>query len=323
MVHAIVVEKGRPTELREVDDEVLGQGDVDVDVAWSSLNYKDGLALRGDPGVVRTDPLVPGIDLVGTVTASRDDRFATGDDVVLTGAGLGEIRAGGYASRAHVDGASLVHLPDGLDARRAAALGTAGVTAALSVLRLERDVAPGAGPVVVTGASGGVGSLTVALLASRGHEVVASTGRPEGTDWLRRLGASDVVDRASLADEGRPVQRPRWAGGVDSVGSRTLATVLAQTRWGGTVTACGLAAGSDLPMTVLPFILRSVTLAGVDSVQAPLAARHEAWRLLADHVDRDLLDELTTETDLAGVLDLGPEILAGRVRGRTVVRVGA
>ena len=321
MVHAIVVEKGRPAELREVDDDVLGRGDVDVDVAWSSLNYQDGLALRGDPGVVRADPLVPGIDLVGTVTTSRDGRFAAGDEVVLTGAGLGETRAGGYAPRAHVDGASLVHLPQGLDARRAAALGTAGVTAALSVLRLERDVAPGNGPVVVTGASGGVGSLAVTLLAARGHEVVAVTGRPSGADWLRRLGASDVVDRSELAEPGRPVQGQRWAGGVDGVGSHVLANVLAQTRWGGTVTACGLAAGSDLPTTVLPFVLRGVTLAGIDSVQAPADARGAAWALLARHVDPRLLDDLTDETDLAGVLDLGPEILAGRVRGRTVVRV--
>ena len=322
MVHAIVVEEGRPAELREVDEQVLGEGDVELDVAWSSLNYKDALALSGDPGVVRTSPLVPGIDVVGTVTASRDGRFAASDAVVLTGAGAGETRAGGYAERARVDGASLVHLPAAIDARRAAAIGTAGLTAMLSVLRLERDVAPGSGPVVVTGAAGGVGSVAVALLARLGHEVVASTGRPEHADLLRELGASDVVDRAELSEPGRPVQRPRWAGGVDCVGSTTLASVLAQTRWGGTVTACGLAQGSDLPTTVLPFILRGVTLAGVDSVQAPLALRQEAWGRLAIDLDLDLLDGLTTEVGLDEVVALGPEILAGRVRGRTVVRVG-
>ena len=323
MVHAIVVEEGRPAELREVDEQVLGEGDVELDVAWSSLNYKDALALSGDPGVVRTSPLVPGIDVVGTVTASRDGRFAASDAVVLTGAGAGETRAGGYAERARVDGASLVHLPAAIDARRAAAIGTAGLTAMLSVLRLERDVAPGSGPVVVTGAAGGVGSVAVALLARLGHEVVASTGRPEHADRLRELGASDVVDRAELSEPGRPVQRPRWAGGVDCVGSTTLASVLAQTRWGGTVTACGLAQGSDLPTTVLPFILRGVTLAGIDSVQAPLALRQEAWDRLATDLDPDLLDALTAEVPLDEVLPLGPEILAGRVRGRTVVRVGA
>ena len=322
MVHAIVVEEGRPAELREVDEQVLGEGDVELDVAWSSLNYKDALALSGDPGVARTSPLVPGIDVVGTVTASRDGRFAAGDAVVLTGAGAGETRAGGYAERARVDGGSLVHLPAAIDARRAAAIGTAGLTAMLSVLRLERDVAPGSGPVVVTGAAGGVGSVAVALLARLGHEVVASTGRPEQTGWLRQLGASDVVDRAELAEPGRPVQRPRWAGGIDCVGSTTLASVLAQTRRGGTVTACGLAQGSDLPTTVLPFILRGVTLAGIDSVQAPLALRQEAWGRLATDLDLDLLDGLTTEVGLDEVVALGPEILAGRVRGRTVVRVG-
>jgi len=322
MVHAIVVEEGRPAELREVDEQVLGEGDVELDVAWSSLNYKDALALSGDPGVARTSPLVPGIDVVGTVTASRDGRFAAGDAVVLTGAGAGETRAGGYAERARVDGGSLVHLPAAIDARRAAAIGTAGLTAMLSVLRLERDVAPGSGPVVVTGAAGGVGSVAVALLARLGHEVVASTGRPEQTGWLRELGASDVVDRAELAEPGRPVQRPRWAGGIDCVGSTTLASVLAQTRRGGTVTACGLAQGSDLPTTVLPFILRGVTLAGIDSVQAPLALRQEAWDRLATDLDLDLLDGLTSEVGLDEVVALGPEILAGRVRGRTVVRVG-
>ena len=323
MVHAIVVEKGRPTELREVDEAVLGQGDVEVDVAWSSLNYKDALAMAGEPGVARTSPLVPGIDVVGTVTTSRDDRFAPGDEVVLTGAGAGETRAGGYAERALLDGASLVHLPAGLTARRAAAIGTAGLTAMLSVLRLERDVSPGDGPVVVTGAAGGVGSVAVALLARLGHEVVASTGRPDEAGWLRDLGAREVVDRAELSGAEGALQRARWAGGIDSVGSTTLASVLAQTRWGGTVTACGLAQGSDLPTTVLPFILRGVTLAGVDSVQAPLPLRQRAWDRLATDLDPDLLDALTSEVPLDEVLPLGPEILAGRVRGRTVVRVGA
>lgn len=321
-MRAVVVEKGRPAALRQVDRAFLGQGDVVVDVAWSSLNYKDGMALAGDPGVVRTSPLVPGIDLVGTVAESSSADWSPGDQVLLTGAGIGESRHGGWAEQAVVDGSSLVAVPQGISPRQAAAVGTAGFTAMLSVLRLERDVRPGDGDVVVTGAAGGVGSVAIAVLSGLGYSVTASSGRAdEQRGYLTRLGAAAVVDRGELDRPGRPVQSTRWAGGVDSVGSHTLANVLAQTSWGGTVTACGLAQGSDLPTTVLPFILRGVSLAGIDSVQAPPELRREAWGRLAADLDLELLDELTTEIGLADVVDHGPQILAGAVRGRIVVDV--
>jgi acrylyl-CoA reductase (NADPH) len=318
----VVVEKGRPAALQQVGQAFLGQGDVVVDVAWSSLNYKDGMALSGDPGIVRTSPLVPGIDLVGTVAESSSADWAPGDQVLLNGAGIGESRHGGYAEQAVVDATSLVAVPEGISPRQAAAIGTAGFTAMLSVLRLERDVRPGDGDVVVTGAAGGVGSVAIALLSGLGYTVTASSGRAdEHRDYLRRLGAASVVGRSELDQPGRPVQSPRWAGAVDSVGSHTLANVLAQTSWGGTVTACGLAQGSDLPTTVLPFILRGVSLAGINSVDAPVSLRREAWGRLAADLDLGLLDELTTEIALADVVDHGPRIVAGSVRGRVVVDV--
>lgn len=308
--------------MQQVDRGFLGEGDVVVDVAWSSLNYKDGMALAGDPGIVRTAPLVPGIDLVGTVAESSSADWSPGDQVLLNGAGIGESRHGGFAEQAVVDGGSLVAVPPGISPRQAAAVGTAGFTAMLSVLRLERDVRPGDGEVVVTGAAGGVGSVAIALLSGLGYSVTASSGRAaEQRDYLTGLGASTVVDRNELAGPGRPVQSARWAGGVDSVGSHTLANVLAQTAWGGTVAACGLAQGSDLPTTVLPFILRNVTLAGVNSVDAPVELRREAWRRLASDLDLDLLDGLTTEIALADVVEHGPRIVEGAVRGRVVVDV--
>ncbi|MBD8660658.1 oxidoreductase [Frigoribacterium sp. CFBP 8754] len=321
-MRAVVVESDRPASVREIEQEFLGTGDVVVDVAWSSLNYKDGMALAGDPGVARTLPLVPGIDLVGTVATSASPAVSPGDLVVLNGAGVGESRHGGFAERAVVDAGSLVLVPEGVSARQAAAIGTAGFTAMLSVLRLERDVRPGDGEVVVTGAAGGVGSVAIALLSRLGYSVTASSGRvDELGGYLRGLGATTVVDRSELAEAGRPVQRARWAGGIDSVGSTTLASVLAQTRWGGTVTACGLAQGADLPTSVLPFILRAVSLAGVNSVDAPVELRREAWARLATDLDLDLLDSMTTEVGLSEVVELGPRIVAGSVRGRTVVDV--
>jgi acrylyl-CoA reductase (NADPH) len=321
-MRAVVVESDRPASVREIEQEFLGTGDVVVDVAWSSLNYKDGMALAGDPGVARTLPLVPGIDLVGTVATSASPAVSPGDLVVLNGAGIGESRHGGFAERAVVDAGSLVLVPEGVSARQAAAVGTAGFTAMLSVLRLERDVSPGDGEVVVTGAAGGVGSVAIALLSRLGYSVTASSGRVDELGaYLRGLGATTVVDRSELAEAGRPVQRARWAGGIDSVGSTTLASVLAQTRWGGTVTACGLAQGADLPTSVLPFILRAVSLAGVNSVDAPVELRREAWARLATDLDLDLLDSMTTEVGLSEVVELGPRIVAGSVRGRTVVDV--
>lgn len=326
MTRAVVVAQDETARLREVDDDFLrqgaGTGDAVIDVEWSSLNYKDGMALTGDRGVARVSPLIPGIDLVGTVRASDGaGLFDVGDSVVLNGAGIGETRHGGFSERAVADPGSLVILPEAITPRRAAAIGTAGFTAMLSVLRLEADVAPDAGDILVTGSAGGVGSIAIALLSRLGYRVVASTGRPEQADFLRGLGAAEVIDRATLGEAGKPVQRPRWAGAIDSVGSHTLANVLAQTQWGGSVTACGLAQGSDLPTTVLPFILRGVSLRGINSVDAPRSLRETAWSRLATDLDLDLLDSLTEEVSLAEVIGLAEPILGGQVRGRTVVDV--
>ncbi|ROQ37184.1 acrylyl-CoA reductase (NADPH) [Frondihabitans sp. PhB188] len=327
MTRAVVVTESASASVQDVGSEFLRPGSPDadgvtVDVEWSSLNFKDGMALTGDRGVARRLPLVPGIDVVGTVAeGDAAGRFNAGDSVVVNGAGLGETRHGGYAETAYVSAASLVELPEDITPRRAAAIGTAGFTAMLSVLRLERDVAPDDGDVLVTGSAGGVGSVSIALLARLGYRVVASTGRPEQADFLRSLGAADVIDRAELSDAGKPLQKPRWAGAVDSVGSATLANALAQTKWGGAVTACGLAQGSDLPTTVLPFILRGVSLHGINSVDAPAALRRTAWERLAVDLDLDLLDSLTDEVALGEVPGLAGEILRGRVRGRTVVDV--
>jgi acrylyl-CoA reductase (NADPH) len=332
--HAVVieqtVEKGRilehRAELRELDEDWLGEpgeGDVLIDVSHSGVNYKDGLAIAGRPGVARTSPLIPGIDVVGTVASSRDPRWNPGDRVLLNGAGLGEGRHGGLAERALVPGDRLVRVPDAFTDAQAAAIGTAGFTAMLSVLALERGgLAPASGAVLVTGAAGGVGSVAVAMLARLGHHVVASSGRAatEG-DYLRRLGAAEVIDRAELSEPGPALQKRRWAAAVDAVGGTILANVLSQTADFGTVTACGLAGGAELPTTVLPFILRGVTLAGINSVEQPRAAREEAWARLASDLDPALLDALTTEIGLGEVFETAERILAGGVRGRTVVDV--
>ncbi|MDQ1552059.1 MAG: acrylyl-CoA reductase [Actinomycetota bacterium] len=301
----------------DLADAELGEGDVTVDVEWSGINYKDGLALAGNPGVMRTSPLIPGIDLVGTVASSNSARWAVGDTVILNGWGIGETRNGGLADRAIVDGEWLVALPDGISARRAAAIGTAGFTAALSVLALGNTD----GEILVTGASGGVGSIAIALLAALGRTVVASTGSPEHRDYLLGLGASGTIDRAELEAQGRPLQKQRWHGVVDSVGGVTLANAIAQTTYGGIVTACGLVGGSDLPTTVMPFILRGVTLAGINSVECPRPTREAAWALLARDLDLDLLDSLTASIPLAGAIEAGAAILRGELRGRTVVNV--
>jgi acrylyl-CoA reductase (NADPH) len=315
---------GQSLDWVEMDEAQLMDGDVTVEVAYSSLNYKDGLALTGASPVVRRWPMVPGIDFAGRVRDSTHPDHAPGDLVVLNGWGAGETHLGGYAQLARVPGDWLVPLPAGLSEERAMGLGTAGYTAMLCVMALERHgLTPDAGPVLVTGAAGGVGSVAVALLAKLGFEVVASTGRPDTAgDHLRSLGAADVVDRAELSGPGRPLGKERWAGAVDSVGSHTLANVLAQARYGGVVAACGLAQGMDLPASVAPFILRGVTLAGVDSVMAPRAARTEAWGRLAKDMPLELLDALVTVHPLADAPRLAPEILDGKVRGRVVFRVG-
>jgi acrylyl-CoA reductase (NADPH) len=264
---------------------------------------------------MRTSPLIPGIDLVGTVAASRSSRWKTGDAVILNGWGIGETRNGGLAERAVVDGEWLVALPDRISAKRAAAIGTAGFTAALSVLALGNAD----GEILVTGASGGVGSIAIALLAALGRTVVASTGSPEHRDYLLGLGASDTIDRSELEAPGKPLQKQRWSGVVDSVGGQTLANAIAQTNYGGVVTACGLVGGSDLPTTVMPFILRGVTLAGINSVECPRPRREAAWALLARDLDLDLLDSLTTSIGLGDAVEAGAAILRGELRGRTVV----
>ena len=324
-MRAILIEsEGAAPRLVEDADESLLDGEVALDVEFSSLNYKDGMALAGK-GIARTHPLIPGIDLVGTVTESADERFSSGDAVVLNGDGIGESRHGGFATRARVRPDALVHLPSALSTRRAAAIGTAGFTAMLAVLRLEdAGLAPGDGDVLVTGASGGAGSIAVALLAGRGHRVIASTGRgQEHGEYLRSLGAAEILDRRELSEEpGRPLQSQRFTAAIDGVGSTTLANVLAQTAWGGTVAAYGLAQGPDLPTTVLPFILRGVTLAGINSVECPLPQRERAWAALAEELDTTLLDSMTTSVGLADALPAAERILAGEVRGRTVVEVG-
>ena len=301
----------------DLSDAELGAGDVTVDVEWSGINYKDGLALAGSPGAMRTSPLIPGIDLVGTVAASGSERWTIGDPVLLNGWGIGETRNGGLADRAVVDGEWLIALPATISARRAAAIGTAGLTAALSVLALgDLD-----GEVLVTGASGGVGSIAIALLAAAGHTVIASTGSPEHRDYLLGLGATDTLDRAELEAPGRPLQKQRWGGVIDSIGGTTLANAIAQTNYGGTVTACGLVGGTDIPTTVMPFILRGVTLAGINSVECPRPQREAAWQLLARDLDLGLLDSLTTSIGLGEAIDAGAAILRGALRGRTVVDV--
>jgi len=306
--------------VEDYDDDALGEGDVLVDVDYSSLNFKDGMALTGDPGVMRIDPMIPGIDLVGRVAESADPRWSPGDPVLINGQGLGETHHGGFAERARVSGDWLVRIPERIGPRRAAAIGTAGFTAMLGVLALERADALG-GDVLVTGAAGGVGSVAIAILGGLGHRVVASTGRPQEADYLLSLGAAEVIDRAPLGVPGKPLQRERWSGALDSVGSHTLANVLAQTAYSGTVATCGMAQGPDLPGSVLPFILRGVSLVGINSVYITPELRSTAWERLGTDLDLELLDRMTATIPLADVPSYASAILAGRVRGRTVVDV--
>ncbi len=315
-------DKGTTAALTQFDEAELMDGDVTVDVEWSTLNYKDGLALTGKAPVVRRFPMIAGIDFAGTVERSSHPNWKAGDKVVSTGWGLGETHLGAYAEKARVKGDWLVRLPEGMSAREAMAIGTAGFTAMLAVLALEKQgVTPGSGPVVVTGASGGVGSVATAVLAKLGYHVIASTGRMAEAPYLKSLGAAEVIDRNELSGPAKPLAKERWAGGVDSVGSTTLANLLSMTRYGGAIAACGLAAGMDLPTSVAPFILRGVCLLGIDSVMCPLAPRKAAWERLARDLDRSKLSEITHEIGLDQVLDNGPKILAGQVRGRIVVKI--
>jgi acrylyl-CoA reductase (NADPH) len=301
----------------------LMDGDVTVRISHSTINYKDGLALTGKAPVVRRWPMIPGIDFAGTVEQSSNPAFKPGDAVLLNGWGLGETHLGGYSQIARVKGDWLVPRPAAFTAAETMAIGTAGYTAMLAVMALERNgVTPARGPVLVTGAAGGVGSVAIALLAKLGFEVTASTGRLSEADYLKRLGAKDVIDRAELSAPARPIGRERWAGTIDSVGSHTLANALAMTRYGGCVAACGLAQGMDLPGSVAPFILRSVTLAGIDSVMAPKDRRLEAWSRLARDLDKAQLAAMTVTRPIADAPALAPEILAGKVRGRVVLEIG-
>ena len=325
MFKAILITKddaGYQARLQDVDDEVLPEGDVTVDVEFSTLNYKDGLAITGKSPVVRRFPLVPGIDFAGTVSESSNPAWHVGDRVILNGWGVGETHCGGLAQKARVKGEWLVALPKKFTARQAMAIGTAGYTAMLCVLALEKHgVKPADGEILVTGANGGVGSIAIALLARLGYPVVASTGRVAEADHLRALGAAEVIDRQELSSPGKPLGKERWAGVIDTVGSHTLANACATTRYHGAVAACGLAGGMDFPSSVAPFILRGITLYGIDSVMAPRSLRQEAWLRLERDLDVAKLEAITAEIALSEALAVAGELLAGKVRGRVVVDV--
>ena len=313
---------GTDAALVTLDERELPAGDVDVRIEYSSLNFKDALAITGRGAIVKRWPLVPGIDLAGVVERSAHPGWQPGDRVVVNGWGLGETHWGGLAQRARLNGDWLLALPAAYDSRQAMAVGTAGYTAALCVMALQKHgLAPGGGPVLVTGASGGVGSVAVVLLAGLGFEVAASTGRPEQAAYLRDLGATAIVERASMAAPGKPLQSERWAGVVDTVGSHTLANACAATRWNGAVAACGLAQGADLPASVLPFILRGITLYGINCVFTPNPTRTQAWALLAEHLSATKLAEMTFEIGLSQAIRASADLLDGRLHGRTVVAV--
>jgi acrylyl-CoA reductase (NADPH) len=322
---AIVIEKaeaGQKIGLADFDESNLMEGDVTVRVEWSTLNYKDGLAITARAPVVRRFPMIPGIDFAGTVETSTHPEWKAGDQVVLNGWGCGETHLGGYAEKARVNGNWLVRLPPGIGTRDAMAIGTAGYTAMLAVMALERHgLTPMSGPVVVTGAAGGVGSVAVAILSHRGFQVTASTGRPAEADYLKKLGAVEIIERKELAGPAKPLAKERFAGGIDTVGSTTLANLLSMTRYGGAVAACGLAGGMDLPTSVAPFILRGVSLLGIDSVMHPMADRRTAWRRLESELDREKLAGMTSEIGLAEVIEAGRNIVEGHVRGRIVVKI--
>ena len=325
MFKALLLEKnenGFSARETELDESRLPATGVLVQPEFSTLNYKDGLALTNRSPVVRQWPMVPGIDGAGTVLESTHADWQAGDKFIHNGWGVGETRWGCLATRARLEGDGLVKLPSAFTARQAMAIGTAGYTAMLCVMALERHgLKAGSGEVLVTGATGGVGSVAVALLAKLGHTVVAATGKTAEADYLQKLGAKSVIDRAELSAAGKPLQKERWAGVVDAVGSHTLVNALAQTRYGGAVAACGLAQGIDLPGTVMPFILRGVALLGIDSVMAPLPLRQQAWARLATDLDPTLLETMTTEVPLQGALQAAERLMAGQVRGRVVVRL--
>jgi acrylyl-CoA reductase (NADPH) len=321
---AILITRGddkvQSVTVGELSDADLMDGDVTVKIEATTVNYKDGLAITGKAPVVRRFPMVPGVDFAGTVIASDHPDWRTGDQVILNGWGTGETHLGAYAEKSRVKGDWLVPLPDGMTAHEAMAIGTAGYTAMLSVMALERhDITPDRGPIVVTGASGGVGSIAIAILSKLGYHVIASTGRTAESGFLKDLGAAEIIDRSELSGPVKPLAKERWAGGVDAVGSTTLANVLSMTSYGGAIAACGLAQGMDLPGTVAPFILRGVSLLGIDSVMAPKALRLEAWRRIATDLDREKLAALSTTIGFGDILQAARDIIDGKIRGRVVV----
>ena len=325
MFKGVLIEKddqGYRATLRDLDDTVLMEGDTLVQVAYSTLNYKDALAITGKAPVVRKFPMIPGIDLAGTVISCASGKFKPGDTVLLNGFGVGEVHCGGLAQQARLNSDWLIAQPKGLSAKQAMAIGTAGYTAMLCVMALQKHgVTPDSGEILVTGANGGVGSYAIAILAKQGYSVVAATGRLEEAAYLKALGASEIIDRHTLSEPGKPLAKERWAGVVDSVGSHTLVNACASTKYGGVVAACGLAQGMDLPGSVAPFILRGVTLVGIDSVMRPLKDRIEAWDRLAKVLDSNTLQQVATEIGLAQVCDTAQRLLDGQVRGRIVVNV--
>jgi acrylyl-CoA reductase (NADPH) len=324
MARALQVTKGSPAELTDIPDADIGDGPVTIDVEWSSLNYKDALAITGRPGILRKDKLIPGIDLVGTVRDSTDPEHAPGDRVLINGRGLGESIDGGMATLARVPGDWPIRVPERFSSKQAAAIGTAGYTAALCVLALGGTTGTTYdGEILVTGATGGVGSIAIALLAHAGHTVAAVTGKHAEHDYLKRLGATTIIDRRDLETPGKPLQSERWSGAIDTVGGPVLANVLAQTRYGGTIAACGAASDGEVTASMMPFILRAVSLVGVNSVLTPPAARDAAWRLLDRDLDTGLLDGLTTSIGLPDAVQTAERMLAGETTGRIAVDVHA
>ena len=325
MFSAILINKddnGQTVEVSQIDEAQLPEGNVSIDVEYSTMNYKDGLAITGSSPVVRKFPMVPGIDLAGVVTESSHADYKAGDKVVLNGWGVGEGHWGGLSQKARLNGDWLVPLPSAFTTRQAMAIGTAGYTAALCVDALvNHGVTPDQGEILVTGATGGVGSVAVSLLAKAGFTVIALTGKTSDAEYLKQLGASDVMDRAEMSEKGRPMQKERWAGVVDTAGSHILANACASTKYGGAVAACGLAQGADLPSTVMPFILRGVALLGVDSVMAPKAPRMAAWERLAKDLDASHLDLIAKDISLAEAVDVADQLMKGTLRGRVVVDV--
>ena len=322
---ALMIEKEEDTQtvkMVDIEDNDLMEGNVLVNVTHSTLNYKDGLAITGASPVVRSFPMIPGIDLSGIVLSSEDNKFSEGDRVVLNGYGLSESHFGGYSEKARVKSEHLLKLPKNISNKQAMAIGTAGYTAMLCVLAIEdHGINPDDGIILVSGASGGVGSVAISLLSDLGYNVEASTGRLEETPYLNTLGAKTVIDRSELSEPSRPLGKERWAGAIDSVGSTTLANILAQVSYGGAVSACGLAQGMDLPSTVMPFILRGVSLLGIDSVMAPMKLRERAWKRLSENININKLEEMTIDASLDQVEGLANEILQGKVRGRVIVNI--